>query len=67
MTLESLYGRFPARDDRARRHPVKSPSPDRFWIACNVTRLTRVRELRREIEIDAPPAAVWGILTDFGA
>ena len=30
-------------------------------------RLTRVRELRREIEIDAPPAAVWGILTDFGA
>jgi hypothetical protein len=27
----------------------------------------KVRELRREIEIDASPAAVWGILTDFGA
>lgn len=26
-----------------------------------------MRELRRAIEIDAPPTAVWGILTDFGA
>jgi hypothetical protein len=26
-----------------------------------------VRELRREIEIDAAPEAVWGILTDFAA
>jgi hypothetical protein len=26
-----------------------------------------LRDLRREIEIDAPPAAVWRIVTDFGA
>ena len=27
----------------------------------------RVRELRREIEIDAPPERVWAVVTDFGA
>jgi hypothetical protein len=26
-----------------------------------------VRELRREIEIDAPPERVWAVVTDFGA
>jgi hypothetical protein len=26
-----------------------------------------VRELRREIEIDAPPARVWAVVTDFTA
>jgi len=26
-----------------------------------------VRELRREIEIDAPPERIWAVVTDFGA
>jgi len=26
-----------------------------------------IRELRTEIEIDAPPERVWDVLTDFGA
>ena len=27
----------------------------------------RVRELRRELEIDAPPERIWAVVTDFGA
>jgi hypothetical protein len=30
-------------------------------------RLREVRELRREIEIDAPPESVWAVLSDFAA
>ena len=26
-----------------------------------------MRELRREIEIDAPPERIWAVVTDFGA
>jgi uncharacterized protein YndB with AHSA1/START domain len=26
-----------------------------------------VRELRREIEVDAPPERVWAVVTDFAA
>jgi hypothetical protein len=32
-----------------------------------VLRLWQVRELRREIEIDAPPERVWAVVTDFAA
>jgi Polyketide cyclase / dehydrase and lipid transport len=30
-------------------------------------RLSEVRELRREIELDAPPERVWAVVTDFDA
>lgn len=30
-------------------------------------RLWEVRELRREIEVDAPPERVWAVVTDFAA
>jgi hypothetical protein len=30
-------------------------------------RIARVRELRKEIEIDAPPERVWAVVTDFAA
>jgi hypothetical protein len=35
--------------------------------ACLVVRLSAVRELRREIEIDAPAERVWAVVTDFAA
>jgi hypothetical protein len=35
--------------------------------ACLVLRLSAVRELRREIEIDAPAERVWAVVTDFAA
>jgi hypothetical protein len=66
----ALHPRRPRRADRP-SHSTRASAPAGRMIASELTagstKTRKMQELRREIEIDAPPERVWAVVTDFAA